>query len=140
MALTPDEKFLCFRQTKYAVEGPTLAPVGGYIEAGEAPEAAAKRELLEETGYEAANWFFLGKYPLMANRGGGTGYLYLARGAQNTAEPQSDDLEQQELLLLDINEVEQAIAEGGFKVLSWTACVALALLKLKAEPKDLRKA
>ena len=31
LARTEDEKFLCFRQTKYAVEGTTLAPVGGCL-------------------------------------------------------------------------------------------------------------
>ena len=133
MALTPDEKMLCFRQTKYAVDGVTMAPVGGYIEPGEDPLNAAKRELLEETGYEAESWDFLGRYPVMANRGGGVGYLYLARRARYVSEFQSDDLEEQELLLLDLDEVEQVIAEGGFNIISWTACVALALLLLNAE-------
>ena len=134
VAVTPDQKFLCFRQTKYAVEGLTLAPVGGMIEAGEDPLVAARRELLEETGYQAQDWAFLGKYARMANRGGGMGHLYLARRAQFVSKPYSDDLEEQELLLLEMAEVEQAIAEGGFKVMSWTACVALALLHIKAEP------
>jgi ADP-ribose pyrophosphatase len=136
VALTPDDQCLCFRQTKYAVDGPTLAPVGGYIEPEEEPLVAAKRELLEETGYEAGSWCFLGKYPVMANRGGGTGYLYLARGARLVAKPCSDDLEEQELLLLDLDEVDQAISEGGFNVITWTACVALALLYLNAERKN----
>ena len=132
VALTPDQKFLCFRQTKYAVEGLALAPVGGMIEPGEDPLIAARRELLEETGCDAQEWTFLGSYARMANRGGGTGYLYLARGAQFVSEPHSDDLEQQELLLLEMEEVERAITQGSFKVMSWTACVALALLHIKA--------
>lgn len=131
VAITTDGKFICFRQTKYAVDGVTLAPVGGHIESGEDPQLAAKRELIEETGYEAATWTFLGEYPVMANRGGGTGYLFLAQGAQWIADPDSDDLEEQELTLLDIDEVEQALAEGSFKVITWVTCVALALLHLK---------
>ena len=133
VAVTRDAKFVFFRQTKYAVEGVTLAPVGGYIEPGEDHLLAAQRELIEETGYEAETWTFLGRYPVMANRGGGTGYLYLAQGAQLVAEPDSDDLEEQELILLDQDEVEQAIEQGGFNVISWTACVALALLHLQRE-------
>ena len=136
-ALTPDNKFICFRQTKYAVEGLTLAPVGGYIEPGEEPLLAAKRELLEETGYQAEEWIFLGRYPVMANRGGGAGYLYLARAARYVAEPHSDDLEQQELLFLDFDEVELAIATAGFNIITWTACVALALLYIKSEQNNL---
>lgn len=132
VTITSDQKFLCFRQTKYAVEGLTLAPVGGMIDPGEDPLIAARRELLEETGYQAQDWTFLGKYARMANRGGGTGYLYLARGAQFVSDPASDDLEQQELLLMEMEEVEQAVAEGGFKVMSWTACMALALLHIKS--------
>jgi ADP-ribose pyrophosphatase len=133
VAVTLDGKFICFRQTKYAVDGVTLAPVGGHIEVGEDPLTAARRELIEETGYEAETWTFLGKYPVMANRGGGTGYLYLAQGAQHVAEPDSDDLEEQELIFLDRDEVEQAIEQGSFNVISWTACVALALLHLQRE-------
>ncbi len=133
VAITPEGKFICFRQTKYAVDGVTLAPVGGHIEPGEQPLLAARRELIEETGYEAGTWTFLGKYPVMANRGGGTGYLYLAQGACRVAEPDSDDLEEQELILLNLDEVEQAIEQGGFNVISWTACVALALLHLRSD-------
>ena len=32
LAVTADHKFLCFRQTKYAVDGIVLAPVGGMLE------------------------------------------------------------------------------------------------------------
>ena len=60
LARTIDNQFLCFRQTKYAVEGIVYAPVGGMLEPGEAPLKAAKRELLEETGYEAPVWVNLG--------------------------------------------------------------------------------
>ena len=80
-------------------------------------------------------WTFLGKYPVMANRGGGTGYLYLAQDAHWVIEPDSDDLEEQELILLDFDEIEQAIAAGSFKVITWVTCVALALLHLKTQEK-----
>ena len=49
VAVTEDERFICFRQVKYGIQGETLAVVGGYVDEGEAPLAAAKRELLEET-------------------------------------------------------------------------------------------
>ncbi len=130
VALTEEGSFLFFRQTKYGVEGTSLAPVGGYLEPGEEPLAAAQRELLEETGYQAPDWTDLGTYQVSGNRGMARAYLYLALGARPVAEPDADDLEEQELLLLGRSEVEAALAGGEFKVLPWATVVALALLQL----------
>ena len=131
VAVTEEGLFLLFRQTKYAVEGTTLGPVGGYLDPGEDPLEAARRELLEETGYEATEWTSLGRYVVDGNRGCGVGHLYLARGARKVAEPNADDLEDQELLLLTRQAVEDALVAGGLDVLSWAAALALALLALE---------
>ena len=131
VAVTKAGEFICFRQPKYAVEGLSLGVVGGYIEKGEDPLAAAQREMLEETGYIASNWQALGSYVVDANRGAGKGYFFLATGAEWRQPIDADDLEEQELLLLSRDEVEQALRGGEFKVLPWAACVAMALLALK---------
>lgn len=131
VAVTESGEFLFFRQVKYAVEGTSLAPVGGYLEPGEAPPAGAQRELREETGYEAAQWTDLGHYVVDSNRGAGTGYMFLAEGAHRVGEPIPDDLEEQQLLLLSRAEVEAALAAGEFKALPWATAVALTLLHLQ---------
>jgi ADP-ribose pyrophosphatase len=102
--------------------------VGGYIEPGEDPLAAAQRELLEETGYQASDWISLGEYQVGGNRGIARAHLFLALGAQEKVEPNSDDLEEQQLLSLDRPRVEEALAVGEFKCLPWATAVALALL------------
>ncbi|HEY84746.1 MAG TPA: NUDIX hydrolase [Chloroflexi bacterium] len=130
VALTEAGEFICFRQTKYAVEGTSLAVVGGYLEAGELPLEAAKRELLEETGYEAPDWRDLGSYAVDGNRGAGNAHFFLAQNARRVAEINADDLEEQELLFLTRAEVEAALQAGDFKALPWAAVVALALLRL----------
>jgi ADP-ribose pyrophosphatase len=127
LARTTDGRFLCLRQPKYAVPGITLAPVGGFIEPGEDPLAAAQRELREETGYEAPEWHALGRGAVDANRGAGTAHLFLAVNAVPRGAPHGDDLEQQELLLLRRDEIEQALDRGEFKVLPWAAVVAMGL-------------
>lgn len=124
-----DGQWLFFRQTKYAVEGMSLAPVGGYIDPHEEPLVAAQRELREETGCIAEEWKPLGSYAVDGNRGAGRAHFFLARRAHNVAERNADDLEEQELLFLSRNEVEAALAAGEFKVLPWAAIVALALLQ-----------
>ncbi len=128
VAETTEGDYLCFRQTKYAIQGTSLAVVGGYIEPGEEPLAAARRELREETGYEAAEWRALGVYPVEANRGVQTAHFFLARGAHRVGELIADDLEEQQIVHLSRAEMARALAAGEFKVLAWAAVVALALL------------
>lgn len=132
LAVTTDQKFLCFRQTKYAIDGVALAPVGGMLEPGEEPLKAAKRELLEEMGYSSINWVDLGSHILDPNRGVATMHLFLALDAQQEAEPKSDDLEDQELIVLSRTELETALRAGEFKVLAWSAVVALSLYYLSS--------
>jgi ADP-ribose pyrophosphatase len=128
IAVTDEGTYLFFRQTKYALEGTTLAPVGGFLEPGEEPLVAARRELREETGYEADSWQPLGSYWVDPNRGIATGSFYLARGARQVAVPCSDDLEDQVLVHLTRSEVIAALAAGEIEALSWATNVALALL------------
>jgi ADP-ribose pyrophosphatase len=133
LVVTAEQQFLCFRQPKYGAGGITLALPGGIIEPGEAPLAAAQRELLEETGYEAAQWISLGEYAVDGNRGAGTGYLFLALEARWIAPITADDLEEQQLIYLSRTELEQALMTQQFKVLSWTTAVALGLLYLRRQ-------
>jgi ADP-ribose pyrophosphatase len=119
--------FLCFRQYKYAFAEPMLALVGGYIKPGETPLAAAQRELREETGYISDEWQSLGEYLVDPNRGVATGHLFLARHARQVYKINSDDLEEQEILLMTRDELESALLQGKFKIMAWAAAVAFAL-------------
>lgn len=136
MAVTENGEFLCFRQTKYSVNGITLATVGGMLEEKEEPLHAAKRELLEETGYSADKWVSFGNYIVDANRGVAEMHLYLALGAKPVAEPIVDDLEDQELIFLSREELEKALFAGEFKILTWATVVSLSLQYLDQKNKD----
>ena len=131
LARLVNKRFLIFRQTKYALEGISLAPVGGMLEVGEEPLTAAKRELREEMGCEAAEWMPLGCYVLDPNRGVARVNYYLALDARRVTEPDSDDLEDQEMLEVTRDQLERALFTGEFKEATWAGLVSMALNRLK---------
>ena len=128
VAITRDKLYICFRQMKYAVDGISLAPVGGFIEADEDPLTAAKRELLEETGHTASHWESLGHYIVDANRGAGRAHFFLAQDTEQTSEPCPDDLEEMQLVFLSRQEIIQGLRAGDVKVLPWIAIFSRALI------------
>ena len=60
VALTEDRQAIMVRQFRHGVRCAGLEFPGGMVDPGESPLAAARRELLEETGYEASEWRELG--------------------------------------------------------------------------------
>jgi ADP-ribose pyrophosphatase len=123
--------FILLRQSKYGIEGDSLAPVGGFMEDGEKPLEAVKRETVEELGYESRRWIPLGSYRADSNRGCGTGHMFLALHAEKTREPDADDLEKQEIVRAGRRDVEEELASGRIKVMPWAHNIALALLYLR---------
>jgi len=133
LPVTDCNKLLLFRQTKYAVEGTSFAPVGGYIEQDENALEAAKRELKEEMGCEASEWIQLGSCPNNGNHGGGNGNLFLALNARKVSEPIIDDLEEMEIVELTIEEAEKKLMQGDVKVMSWMTMIAMGLLYIRSD-------
>ena len=129
VAVTEAGEWICFRQQKYAVQDLTLGIVGGYIDEGEDPLGAAKRELREETGFASEEWTDLGDYAIDGNRGCGRGYLFFASQCTYVGGEVTDDLEDHENLHLSREKVQSALENGEFGVMPWTAAVALALLR-----------
>jgi len=130
-----DGRWVVIHQPKYAI-GFTFnknawAPVGGYIESGEEPLVAAKRELLEEVGYKASdtNWTLLSSGVADANRGSGIGYLFFADSAEFVGKSgTSDDLEEQRIGLISTDELERRLLDSDVPVHSWAATFSMALV------------
>lgn len=57
-----DGKLVLVEQYRTAVGRKTLEIPAGTLEAGESPEECAKRELIEETGFNASQWDMLAAY------------------------------------------------------------------------------
>ena len=91
LALTPQEEVVMVRQYRHATEQVCLELPGGLVDAGDdSPALSARRELLEETGYQADEIVLIGEcFPqpaILSNKC----FLYLAK---NVAEVQSQDLD-----------------------------------------------
>ncbi len=60
VAITPEQSLILVEQFRFGGDACMTELPAGLIDAGEAPLEAAKRELLEETGYEAKEWIYTG--------------------------------------------------------------------------------
>ena len=89
------------RQYRHAAGDYLWELPAGRIDKGEKPLAAAKRELLEETGYTATRWQRILKFYASPGFVAETMNLYLARGLRaGTAQPEADEVIQQRLVPL----------------------------------------
>jgi len=125
LAETEDGRIVTYRQYRHGSRRVGLVFPGGHLSPGEDPLSAAKRELLEETGLEAAAWTDLGVYMVNANQGGAWSHMFHATGCRRVADPQSDDLEDTEILFLSHAELVAAIGRGEMHLLTQIALVSM---------------
>jgi ADP-ribose pyrophosphatase len=88
VGITADARVILVRQHRHGIDAETLEIPGGCVDPGEAPEAAAARELLEETGYGEGAWRSLGwvwSNPAIQNN---RTHLFLAEGLRRLGAPQ----------------------------------------------------
>ncbi len=79
-ALTENNELIFERQFRYPYMDVLLELPAGKLEKGEDPLLAGKRELLEETGFEAEEYYDLGKFYPSCGYTDEIIYLYLAKG------------------------------------------------------------
>jgi ADP-ribose pyrophosphatase len=79
-----DNKLLMVNQYRYPINDVQLEFPAGGIEQNEEPEDAARRELLEETGYKAKNMQFLGRINPLTARCSTAGYIFSATEVEYT--------------------------------------------------------
>jgi ADP-ribose pyrophosphatase len=112
IALTDADELLMIEQWRQGVGHATLEVPGGVIDDGESPAEAARRELLEETGYEAREWYYLGNTEPNPAIQDNVSHSYLALGARRVRDPSFDETEECKLVVTRYADVDRLVSEG----------------------------
>lgn len=84
-------KVLLVRQHRHAIEEDLLEVPAGKLDSGEDPEECGRRELLEETGYEAADLEHLTTFLTSPGFSDERCHLYLGRSLVRRSDPPDND-------------------------------------------------
>jgi ADP-ribose pyrophosphatase len=110
--LTADDQVVMVRQWRHGTRSVHLETPGGLMEASESPEECGRRELLEETGYEAGEVKLLGTvHPNPAIQNNRQHYV-LATNCRKVAELSLDHAEDIAVQLAPLAQVPQMIQSG----------------------------
>lgn len=134
--LTDEGELVVVRHYRHGPKHMTYSLPSGFIEGDETPAAAARRELLEETGYAADQWSALGSYVVDGNRRCGLEHVFLATGVRRVSEPSSADLAESTVELIKLEEATETLRRGDISELASAAGLSLALLKISESTKS----
>lgn len=106
-----DGSFVMERQYRHAVGTVILEFPAGKLDPGEEPAVAVRRELMEETGYEAREWRHLGRIHPAISYSNEFIDIYLARGL-TLRQAQLDPGEHLEVVNIGFDELKALIRRG----------------------------
>ncbi len=93
IAITTDGQFIIEEQYRHGIQQKVFELCAGMCEKGEEPIDAAKRELLEETGFGGGKWSLIGKFAPNPNSMNNWCYSFLAEGVTKLQEPHLEPTE-----------------------------------------------
>ena len=115
IALTKDGKFVMVKQYRHGLGIVATELCAGVAEPGETPLEAAKRELLEETGFGGGEWEL--NMVISANPGSqdNLSYSFIARGVEKISEQHLDETEDVKVEILTEAQVYSMLANDELK-------------------------
>ena len=115
---------------KHGARRSTWQVVGGYLQPGQDPLAAAQRELLKGAGYESDEWRYLGSFITEAHRHVGVGHFFLCMNVRRVAVPHPDDLEPYSLRWVSLQELRYALMDGRINIINYAMAISLGIMAL----------
>ena len=110
--LTPQKEVVLIRQYRHGIRESTLEIPGGIVEESDTPETAARRELIEETGYSESEMQLLGSvHPnpaFLTNRC----YTFVAKNVSCVKQQEQDEKEDIEVLVRPLEQIPALIRDG----------------------------
>lgn len=113
LAVTEQRQAVLVEQYRHGSGAQSLELPAGALESGEQTLAAAQRELLEETGYIAADWQPIVSVFPEPSRHTHTAHFFIARGARLTRAPNPDATESLGVRLVGVSELVALALSGG---------------------------
>ena len=114
-AITDDGRFVMIRQYRHGLGQYGTELCAGVVEEGEEPLEAAKRELMEESGFGGGGWELqcvISGNPSTSNN---LTYCYLAKGVRLMGEQHLDPTEDVEVVILTRDEVYSLLCGDNMK-------------------------
>ena len=110
--LTPNNQVIMVEQWRHGTRSIHLETPGGLMDDGETPEQCARRELLEETGYEPDKLVTLGTVHPNPSFQINVQHYILAENCRKIAEPKLDHAEDINVKLVPLTDVPRMIETG----------------------------
>lgn len=129
IALTEDKQVVLVEQYRHGIDEATLEIPGGMVDPGETPADAAKRELLEETGYSSESWHSLGTTSSNPAILSNFTHLYLAEDCIKTSPQQTEGHEDILMHIMPLKDFLSLACDGTIHHSIVLAAVAKFLLK-----------
>jgi 8-oxo-dGTP pyrophosphatase MutT (NUDIX family) len=112
LAITEADEAVLVWQYRHGTDAMSLELPGGVAEPNEPPTEAARRELREETGYDAASFEPLATVHANPALQGNVLHTFLARGARLAGATHFDPTEECEVALVPVSELARLVDEG----------------------------
>jgi ADP-ribose pyrophosphatase len=111
-AMTAGGEVLLSREYKHGAGDVAYTLPAGFVEQGEAPAAAARRELREENGHEGETFEPLGAYLVFPSLSGARGHFFLARSVQRAAGPHPDEFEEIDVVPVPLDHLREDLGSA----------------------------